>query len=426
MNKWKVSYIYIALLLATPLAFSHGQTATTTDLLESKIEERNNQIKQLEEEIIKYNNEANTAASEAKTLQSTIKTLDLTKKKITTDIKLTETKIIKTNLTIDELNREISDTNAHIDINRQAIIGALRRAQYLEDVNLVQLVLSDKSIDEVWSDIDDIRQVRETVRDKSRELAVLKQDLQSKQDIQLGQKKNLVNLKEDLTGKKQAVEYTTKEKATVLTQTKNKEQTYKQLAKTKEEQKAQFERELFEYESQLRYLIDPNSYPKSKGGILSWPLDNVYITQRFGKTVGAEKLYTSGSHNGVDFRATIGTPVKNMLTGTVLGTGNTDAYPGCYSFGKWVFVKHDNGLSSIYGHLSVISASVGQRVNTGDVLGYSGNTGYSTGPHLHVSVYASQGVRIEKYVNSRGCKEATLPLADIRAYLDPLAYLPSI
>ena len=89
-------------------------------------------------------------------------------------------------------------------------------------------------------------------------------------------------------------------------------------------------------------------------------------------------------------------------------------------------VRHDNGLSTIFGHLSVISAVNGQKLKTGELIGFSGNTGYSTGPHLHISVYATQGVRIEKYVNSRGCKEAVLPLADIRAYLDPLAYFPSI
>ena len=197
------------------------------------------------------------------------------------------------------------------------------------------------------------------------------------------------------------------------------------MVKTKEELKAQFEKDLYAYESQLNLIIDPSRYPSPLNGVLSWPLDNVFITQKFGKTVDSKKLYVSGSHNGVDFRASVGTRVKNVLDGVVVGTGNTDAYPGCYSFGKWVMVKHDNGLSTIFGHLSVISSSVGQRLQTGDLIGYSGNTGYSTGPHLHISVYATQGVRIEKYVNSIGCKQATLPLADVKAYLDPLAYFPN-
>lgn len=403
-----------------------AQTSTNPDELKNKIEERNNKIKQLEEEIKKYNAEAETANKEAKTLEGTIKSLDLTKKKITTDINLTENKITKTSLTIEEIGKDITTTAEKIETNKRAISNALKNARFLDDSNFIALVLSKKSISDIWGEVDTASQIRDAVRNKTQELSGLKKNMENKQEDLNGEKKNLLGLKSDLSGQKQAVESTTKEKATVLKETKNKEQTYKELVKTKEQQKAQFERELYEYESQLRYLIDPNSYPKPKSSILDWPLDNPFITQKFGKTVGAEKLYTSGSHNGVDFRAAIGTKVKNMLTGTVIGLGDTDIYPGCYSFGRWVMVKHDNGLSSIYGHLSAISVQNGQRLETGDTVGYSGNTGYSTGPHLHISVYASQGVRIEKYVNSRGCKEATIPLADIRAYLDPLDYLPKL
>lgn len=416
---------YFLLIFLFPLVAT-AQVATTTDVLKNKIEERNNQIKQLEQEIKQYNNEILNTQGEAKTLQTTIKTLDLTKKKISTDISLTENKITKTNLTIEEINSQISKNRQLIENNKLAVSSAIKNSYYMEETGLFELILSEKNISEIWTDLDNTKQIREKIRDKTKELAVLQKDMETKQDSLKGQKNQLVVLKQDLSGKKQAVELTAKEKADLLKQTKNKEQAFKELVKTKEQLKAQFEKEVYDYESQLHYVIDKGSYPKATAGVFEWPLDSVYITQKFGKTVGAEKLYTSGSHNGVDFRASVGTRVKNVLEGTVLGTGNTDIYSGCYSFGKWVFVQHDNGLSTIYGHLSVISAQKGQRLQTGDTIGFSGNTGYSTGPHLHISVYASQGVKIEKFVNSRGCKEAVIPLADVKAYLDPLAYFPSL
>ncbi len=422
--RWQKYILFLILLLSTSIAIA--QNATTSEVLKNKIDERNNQIKKLEEEIKVYNKEVETAGKQAKTLQTTLKTLDLTKKKIETDISLTENKITKTTLTIDQLGQEIGTTRSKIDVNKQAISAALKNRQYMDSTDFISMMLSKKSLGEIWGDIDDIEEVREAIRVKTLELDSLKKNMENNQENLKGEKTNLVTLKQDLSGKKQAVEYTTQEKAAVLVETKNKEQTYKELVKTKQQQKDQFEKELFEYESQLKYLIDPNSYPKGRSGIFAWPLDKVIITQKFGKTVGAEKLYASGSHNGVDFGASIGTRVKNVLDGEVVGTGDTDKYPGCYSFGRWVMVKHGNGLSTIYGHLSVISVQKGQTLKTGDTIGFSGNTGYSTGPHLHISVYATQGVRIEKYVNSRGCKEATLPLADIKAYLDPLAYFPSL
>ncbi len=424
--KWKKSYIFLIIFFISSGFVSAQSTSSTADSLKSKIEERNNQIKALEEEIRQYNIEVLNAGSQAKTLQSTIKTLDLTNKKISTDINLTEKKINKTSLTIDQLGGEIEDTKDQISINKKAIISAFKNMQSIQDSSFVEIILSNKDIGEIWRSIDNIQQVEETVREKTNQLAVLKSDMEKKQVSLKGEKNNLVGLKQDLSGKKEAVELTAKEKATILAQTKSKEQAFKELVKTKEQQKQQFEKEVFEYESQLNILIDKGSYPAPRNGVLAWPLDDVYLTQRFGKTVGAEKLYTSGSHNGVDFRASIGTRVKNVLAGVVVGSGNTDIYPGCYSFGKWVMVKHDNGLSTIYAHLSSIGTSVGQRIDTGGLIGYSGNTGYSTGPHLHISVYATQGVRIEQFINSRGCKQATIPLADIKAYLDPLDYLPKI
>ena len=128
----------------------------------------------------------------------------------------------------------------------------------------------------------------------------------------------------------------------------------------------------------------------------------------------------------------MGTPVKAVLSGIIAGAGNTDEERGCYSYGRWILIKHDNGLSSIYGHLSASRVTVGQRVNTGDVIGLSGGapgmygSGYSTGQHLHLGLFATQGVQIKQFIQSHGCKQEFLPIADASAYLDPLAYLPAI
>jgi murein DD-endopeptidase MepM/ murein hydrolase activator NlpD len=412
-------FLFLAFVLPSNLVFG-----ATPEELKAKIEERNNQIKQLEEEIKQTALELDNTGKQKATLQSTIKTLDLTQKKITTDLSLTQTKIKKTELTIEQLQNEIDTASENIQNNKKALGSMIRNVNSNDSQSFVLKVLSSDNISNVWKDIDNIQYIQAQIKQKSDELRSLTDELETKQGKTKVQKNELVGLKQDLTGKKQAVVETKQEKATLLAQTKNKEQTYKELLKAKEAQKAQFEKDLYAFEAQLNIDVDPAGYPKPKRGILSWPLDKVIITQEFGQTVAAKKLYTSGSHNGVDFGASVGTRVKSVLDGTVAGTGNTDAYPGCYSFGKWVMIDHGNGLSSIYGHLSSISVSKGAKVATGDTIGYSGNTGYTTGPHLHLGLYATQGVRIEQFVNSRGCKQAIIPLADIKAYLDPLAYLP--
>ena len=155
-------------------------------------------------------------------------------------------------------------------------------------------------------------------------------------------------------------------------------------------------------------------------GVLHWPLDNIFITQQFGKTVDAKRLYTSGTHDGVDFRASIGTPVRAALTGIVLEV-NQGAVPYC-QYGKWVIVKHGNGLATLYAHLSQINVQKGQAVGTGAVVGFSGNTGYATGPHLHFTVYAAEGISLKQYTCKSGYT-VTVPIAPVNAYLNPLSYL---
>jgi murein DD-endopeptidase MepM/ murein hydrolase activator NlpD len=82
-------------------------------------------------------------------------------------------------------------------------------------------------------------------------------------------------------------------------------------------------------------------------------------------------------HTGLDFRGSIGEPVRATATGTVASAGWSGGY------GKLVEIDHGNGLSTRYGHLSEIDVSVGQRVRIGQTIGRLGSTGRSTGPHLH-------------------------------------------
>ena len=86
-------------------------------------------------------------------------------------------------------------------------------------------------------------------------------------------------------------------------------------------------------------------------------------------------------HTGMDMAAPTGTPVKAALDGKVVAVSFNQVY------GNYVIVSHINGYQSLYAHLHAATVKVGQRLNQGDKLGLVGSTGYSTGPHLHFTVY---------------------------------------
>lgn len=412
----------IILIFLVSLAFVSTVQAQSVDKLKENIDSHNEKIKALEEEIKAYSRQIEIVGGEAKNLQNTIKTLDINQKKIGTEIKKTETNIEKTTLTIEQLGGEIGDTEQKIKANTEAIKKTLNEMRQNDESSLIESFLNSQSLSEVLDQYEAISQVQLKIREQSAALQNHKVDLSEKKTSTEKEKKTLLSLKSDLSDQKKILDINKKEKNNLLAETKNKEAEYKRILAERQAEKERFEKELFQFESDLKRAIDPNSFPSAKKGILSWPLDNVFVTQSFGRTVDSKRLYVSGTHNGVDFRASRGTPVKAVLSGTVQGVGNTDEQKGCYSYGKWILIKHDNGLSSLYAHLDLIKTNTGQTVNTGEVIGYTGQTGYSTGPHLHLTLYASQGVTIQKYSSSRNCKNVSIPISDVRAYLDPMLY----
>lgn len=102
---------------------------------------------------------------------------------------------------------------------------------------------------------------------------------------------------------------------------------------------------------------------------------------------------TYPGHNGIDisFANCYGEPAYAVADGTVRYTQDgwtaSDGVGGMWSFGNAVFVEHGDGWISAYGHLSALAVAPGETVMQGQLVGYIGSTGNSTGPHLHLALY---------------------------------------
>ena len=112
---------------------------------------------------------------------------------------------------------------------------------------------------------------------------------------------------------------------------------------------------------------------------VSEPIANAMITSGFGARLDPF-LGRPALHPGVDFRAPTGYPVRSTGAGTVITAEPSGGY------GNMVEIDHGNGLTTRYGHLSAIDVTVGQVVTKGTIVGRTGSTGRSTGPHLHYEV----------------------------------------
>jgi murein DD-endopeptidase MepM/ murein hydrolase activator NlpD len=119
---------------------------------------------------------------------------------------------------------------------------------------------------------------------------------------------------------------------------------------------------------------------KRGSGSFGWPVSG-YITQRYSEV-----------HPAVDIGVVQGTPVKAADSGYVAVVGRSDT-----GYGRYVLIDHGNGFQTVYAHLSVIYVEVGQSVGKGQAIGLSGNTGKSTGPHLHFEIKLN-GVRRNPFI----------------------------
>ena len=102
-------------------------------------------------------------------------------------------------------------------------------------------------------------------------------------------------------------------------------------------------------------------------------------------------IFTSGYewrwgsfHDGIDIANSTGTPIYAAKKGTVIDSGPQTGY------GNWIRIKHEDGYTTLYGHMNKLYVEVGQEVEAGEYIADMGNEGFSTGPHLHFGVYNTQ------------------------------------
>jgi murein DD-endopeptidase MepM/ murein hydrolase activator NlpD len=440
-------FVLTGVLLNAPMA-----RADSVSDIQSQIDDINNQRAALDKEIAGYQKQLNALGSQHQTLQTSISALDVSRSQTQAQISSIQKKIAAANLKLDQLSLQMTDQEKIIALDKAAVAESLRTLADSDDASLIESLLSADNLADAWRASDNLTSLNDALNAHAADLAAANKVLANQQSQVVSTKTDLTKSNTELGSQKQALDVQKAQKASLLAQTQQSESTYQSLIAAKKAQQKAFEDELANLQAQLT-PVSSGSVPASGSGVLHWPfsdtfmqncagksgaLGNVYcVTQYFGNTAFATanaQIYNGMGHDGIDIGAPIGTPVQAALSGTVLGTGNTDikAPDGrmCYSFGKWVMVTHPNGLATLYAHLSSINVTKGQSVSTGDVVGYSGMTGYATGPHLHFGVYAAAGVQIMDLGKWRGsagtpCTSAgaVLPVAPTNAYLNPMSYL---
>ncbi len=377
---------------ATVSEMISSSSTTSRDELATQIEERTKQLDEINKELDATKKNLQGTQTQKQTLQGELNNLSNTSNQLNLNIKADEVSIQKLALQIESLGYDISDIKTSLS-NKKLTIARLfieLSKTDRENTGLLTTFLKSSSLADGFLEAQNIASIQNKLGTDIENLIQLHDTYVKKISETDDKKQELVSNRENLQQRKFIVEDQKSDKQTLLSKTKNQETLFQKQLKDLQDLQRQIANEVEALGAILRTKIDPSTLPPLKPGVLAMPIktDKSDVTQDYGSTAFAKYGYKGKWHNGIDIRASVGTPVLAAEDGVVVATGDQDKY--CYkgAYGKFIVINHKNNLTTLYGHLSRITVEKGKEIKKGGVIGYSGQSGYATGPHLHFTVFA--------------------------------------
>ncbi len=335
-----------------------------------------------------------------KALLETIKNLDTLSQKITA------------------LENSIEEKEKEIIYQKKMLSGLMQSYYDYDQQGILEILLLDNTFINPFGQMDYINQSGVKVSDLLAGIKKNQEELITNQKELQGSYEQSDKLKNELQSDKYELQLSENQKQKILVETKTEKEKYEKLL-------SEIENEIYSLESAKS--VDYSKLPAAKGGYFNYPVSNQVLTQSYGclQDSFARKSYPScnggkgGFHNGLDFGRNSGLNIFSAKKGKVIGSGDNDKECKGFkcAYGKWLAIDHGDGLVTLYGHLKSKFVSKGATIKTGERIGEMGETGYSTGVHLHFSVFDKKSFGI---VESTKRKGLMLPTG---ASINPTRYL---
>lgn len=379
-----VSIIVVVTIIANIVSISYAAS------ISSQKNELNQKIQETKDDLETVNSQKEESQDKVNDLSNQIQSYE-------TQINSLKSEIDTKTKEVQELQKKLDELEAEREKNQKLLDERLVTLYESGEVSYLDMLLSSADLTEFISSYYMI----ETLTSADKELI---QNLENdKKEIAETQEKVNTSLTE-IEEKKGELETVQKE----LSKTKSEEQTRvdelteqshdlesdvaayeKKMKELDAKEKAQEEALKRKYEEEKKKAEQGGSSNSDSGSSSGGSVSSKGFIRpvKTGK-ITAGMYYSSGKYHGaVDFGVSVGTPVYAAADGIVV----TSTWGGSDSYGYYVKIKHYDGTYTLYAHASSLAVSVGQVVKQGQLIMYSGNTGNSTGPHLHFEVRVSPG-----------------------------------
>lgn len=375
MNKKIISIVAIISLLL----------AYTNTCIASSISELNEQKEQAENERQQVTQQRESAEDELDNINAQIASIE-------SELFTLQTQLNELNSSISQKEQEITEKQAELD-HKEELLKTRMVAMYKGGgTTYLDVLLGSSNYIEMYTKYNAIQTIAEKDTELINEVSQQKTDIENQKQELENSKAEVENIKSQTDAKNAELKAAKVSKQNTVSQLSAEEQ---ELQRKIDEFEAAIEQAQKEIEDATN---NTGGYEGSfSGGMFEWPLSYSYnrITSIFGNRT-APTAGASTNHGAIDIGVSY-VPVYAPANGKVILAQWVSGY------GNYIMIDHGGGYYTAFGHLSRFTVSVGTVVSTGQQIAVSGNTGISTGPHLHYEVYIggrSKGYRVDPLLHT--------------------------
>ncbi len=347
-------------IMAAGVSYVFAATQSDIDASNQKVNEQKQKLNDIKDKQSLNAEDIENLKKETVTLQSQIDASDAA--------------IAKTQKELETAEKELEAAKKKSDNQYEAYKERFRAMCEEGAASYLEMIFSSESLMDFLDKIEIAQEISEYDKKIYDEMKVaenkiqkLTEDIAAKKTAQEQEKSNLTQKQKELSQKQSELEEV---KQMLQTDAAAAQAIIDEELKKQEALKAQMA-------PKLSSTTDGTVY---SGGDFVWPATSTYITSSFSPARVNPVTGILKAHTGVDIGAAYGTAVMAAAGGTVKYSGWNGGYGNC------IIIDHGGGRSTLYGHMSSLSASVGQTVSAGQTIGRVGSTGNSTGPHLHFEI----------------------------------------
>jgi len=382
--KKRLKYFVFYLVLVFTTAMIFGNSIVHADVLEDKQLELKNLQKKIEEQeaaLKKVRDQQLTLDNQVKLLDEQIETANLS-------IEAIKVEIESIGLERSEINSDLVDLEEEALGQRLVLQQAIRVSYLSRRESLVEILIGSDSLAEFMSHLEYLDKVQNHISVGIQTLNELKSSLAVKKAVLEDKNERLDEIRAAKIIEEQSLQIQMQAKSAILQDLKLTEADYQaKIAEGRTEQQAISNEIANLLKSMGSKAVDPGEL------VLAWPIPYRTITATFHDQDYYRRFGIA--HNAIDIAAPQGTPITAPASGVV-----SKIKQGVGSGLSYMVVNHDNGLATVYLHLSGFAVSTGAYVTKGQVIAYSGGTpgtngaGWlTTGPHLHFEVWYNSTAR---------------------------------